>query len=70
MASDRGGGRGLLPLNTGSQRGTFLEPQGAERGVQDCVSWPDDRPGCSPPWHLKGLPAVHFSSTLLSTPCL
>lgn len=55
MASDRGRGRGLLPLSTGSQRGTFLEPQGAKSGVRDCVSWPNDGPGWSSPWHLKGL---------------
>ena len=40
MASGRGGGRGLLPLSTGAQRGTFLAHRGAERGVRDCVSCP------------------------------
>lgn len=53
----------LLPLGTGSQEGTFLKHQGAEKGARAVME-----PGWSPPCHLKGLWLAHSSSTLPVTP--
>ena len=63
-----GWGQGLLPLDTGSQRGTFLEPPGVERGVGTVSPGPMTDLAAQPLGISRGCRPVHFSSTLLSTP--